>query len=241
MFLGREHVPLVSASGRSPTFFLAELLRTALVNPGRSDKVVGPPPTPSVDGGILCGGDSAFQEAAHALHTLTGADTAVILDLRAFHAPFPPEHFVQIAATLGGRPTGLAPSVPSAPSAGATTTLSSDPPSDPGTPPIVTSAVDVSSEGNDVDGDADGDEDDDEGGSDAGSSAAGRGFRGEASRWGARFSGVAPGAGLITVLGSSGHNWEAAAAAPGCKPAVSHSLVAFYGVSAFPAFGRSQN
>ena len=194
-----------------------EMLRTSLVNPGRSNKVLrNASLVPGPDGEPNFAPLHAFEDAAQALQSLTMADTAVILDLRAFHAPFPPDHFVHIALSLVSRPTGLdAPIV--------TTPLPSEDleelvdPSDVSS--LASPGIDSRHAGHDgVDS------------SEGGSDRAG-GFTGEASRWGARFSGVAPGAGVITVLGSGGqHNWDAAASSPGCKPAVSHSLVAFYSV-----------
>ena len=195
------------------------MLRTSLVNPGRSNKVLrNTSLTTGPDGQPLPSLMHAFEDAAQALQSLTMADTAVILDLRAFHAPFPPDHFVQIAVSLASRPTGLDAPINSNP---ATTPLEDleelmDPLEGPS----------FASPGIDSRNALDGVE------SSEGESDRAGGFTGEASRWGARFSGVAPGAGVITVLGSGGtYDWDAAALAPGCKPAVSHSLVAFYSVS----------
>ncbi|KAK4701012.1 hypothetical protein P7C70_g5222, partial [Phenoliferia sp. Uapishka_3] len=197
--------------------FLGQMLRTSLVNPGRSNKVLH-----NVSGPETKQSNHAFEDAAQALQSLTGADTTVILDLRAFHAPFAPDLFVQLVATLAGRPTGLnvSPDVPT------TTSFPTpvdeeeeelEPPEAVSTmPPAMESRLPAVAHSSTIDS------------SEGGSSVAG-GFTGEASRWGARFSGVAPGAGVITVLGSGGaYDWDAAVLAPGCKPAVSHSLVAFY-------------
>lgn len=128
-----------------------------------------------------------FQEAASNLTHLTQADTAVILDLRAFSAPFPPARLLEVASINSNAPGTAGDPSDSSSTNGAT-------------------------------------------GSEIGEEA-GDGYSGEASRWGATFSGVAAGTGNISVMGAEGdHDWQNSVVSPGCAAAVSHFLIAFYSV-----------
>lgn len=92
------------------TLFLGEFLRAALVNPSQADKPLASDPhlkphstepgstsRKISDSQIQAAKSLIFQEAAQNLTHLTQADSAVILDLRAFSAPFPPARLLEVA------------------------------------------------------------------------------------------------------------------------------------------------